>query len=199
MLKATFAGIAILYCAWMIAAASSALGTATYLTELLGDRLAPQLLPSLLFLLACGVSFATGTSWGTMSMLLPLVIGLSFSIGEGRFALGGGHGLMVMSVAAVIEGAIFGDHCSPLASTTILSSISSSADLVDHVRTQLPYGLLALALTLTVGWFPCAFLGWSPWLALGVGCALLLMIVLVFGRRVEPAPVEAPASTAPEP
>lgn len=195
-LVATFAGIAILYCAWMIAAASKELGTATYLTEMLGDKLAPQLLPTLLFLIACGVSFSTGTSWGTMGMLLPLVVGLAFTMGE-RTELGG-HLLVVISIAAVLDGAIFGDHCSPLASTSILSSISCLSDLIDHVRTQLPYGLAALALTVICGLFPATFLGWSPWLSLGVGAAALLMLMLVFGRRVEPARALEPLPPLPQ-
>lgn len=193
---ATFAGIAILYCAWMIAAASKELGTATYLTEMLGDKLAPQLLPTLLFLIACGVSFATGTSWGTMGMLLPLVVGLAFALGE-RTEIGG-HLLVVISIAAVLDGAIFGDHCSPLSSTSILSSIASLSDLIDHVRTQLPYGLAAFALTLVCGLFPTTFLGWSPWASLALGSAALLMLVLVFGRRVEPVRTLDPLAPAPE-
>jgi Na+/H+ antiporter NhaC len=136
-----------------------------------------------------------------MGMLLPLVVGLAFTLGEpsplgGRGSTLGGYSLMVISIAAVIEGAIFGDHCSPLASTTILSSISSAADLIDHVRTQLPYGVVALLVALVTGWFPSTFLGWSPWLSLAVGCAVLLMVVFVFGRKSEPAappPQPAPA------
>ena len=80
---------------------------------------------------------------------------------------------------------------SPLASTSILASIASAADLIDHVRTQLPYGLLALAVTVCAGYFPCTFLGWSPWLSLAVGAAALLMVVFVFGRRTDaPRPVD---------
>jgi Na+/H+ antiporter NhaC len=178
--------IAILYLAWMIGAACESLGTAPYLTELLGDALAPQLLPMLLFLLAAAISFATGTSWGTMSILLPLVVGLAYVLGEQRLPDGtafGGPALMVMSIGAVLEGAIFGDHCSPISDTTILSSTASASDHIDHTRTQMVYALTTMAVALLAGYFPCAMLGWSPWAALAAGAALLVVLVLAFGRQ----------------
>jgi Na+/H+ antiporter NhaC len=188
-LVSTRASIAILYCAWMIGAAGARLGTAEYLTEAVGDALAPLNLPWILFLLACAVSFAIGTSWGTMSILLPLVVGLAYGMGE-RTPLGG-HALMVMSIAAVMEGAVFGDHASPLSSTSILSSMSTASDLIDHVRTQLPYALLALGAATVLGYFPCTHLGWSPWLALAAGAAALLLILRVFGRKADASPDSA--------
>ena len=174
--------VAILYLAWMIGAACDDLGTASYLTELLGDRLAPPLLPTLLFLLSSAIAFATGTSWGTMSILLPLVVGLSWTLGERDPALGG-YTLMLLSIGAVLEGSIFGDHCSPISDTTILSSTACAADHIDHTRTQMGYALTAMAVAITCGYFPCAFLGWSASAALALGVAALLMIVFVFGRK----------------
>ena len=137
------------------------------------------------FLLSAGIAFATGTSWGTMSILLPLVVGLSFNMGA-LIPLGG-HVLMVMSIASVLEGSIFGDHCSPISDTTILSSTACAADHIDHTRTQMAYAFTTMATAIVLGYFPCAFMGWSPWLALPAGCAALLMILLVFGRKT-PAP-----------
>ncbi|MCC7013449.1 MAG: Na+/H+ antiporter NhaC family protein [Planctomycetes bacterium] len=187
-LKNMGVAIAILYFAWAIGDACGALGTAPYLTELLGDRLAPAALPSLLFLLSAGISFATGTSWGTMSILLPLVVGLAYSLGEQTGLQGdsvpiGGQLLMLMSIGAVLEGSIFGDHCSPISDTTILSSTASAADHVDHTRTQMVYALTTMAVALSLGYFPCAFMGWSATTALLAGCGALLMIVFVFGRK----------------
>ncbi len=174
--------VAILYLAWMIGAACDGLGTASYLTELLGDRLAPPLLPTLLFLLSAAIAFATGTSWGTMSILLPLVVGLAFTLGERDPALGG-YTLMLLSIGAVLEGSIFGDHCSPISDTTILSSTACAADHIDHTRTQMGYAFTTMAVAITCGYFPCAFLGWSGPAALALGCSALLMIVFVFGRK----------------
>jgi Na+/H+ antiporter NhaC len=181
--------VAILYLAWMIGAACDVLGTASYLTELLGDRLAPALLPTLLFLLSAAIAFATGTSWGTMSILLPLVVGLAFTLGERDPALGG-YTLMLLSIGAVLEGSIFGDHCSPISDTTILSSTACAADHIDHTRTQMGYALTTMVVAVACGYFPCAFLGWSGPAALASGCAALLMIVFVFGRKSD-SPVQA--------
>ncbi len=173
--------VAILYLAWMIGAACGSLRTATFLSELVGPHLAPAALPTVLFLLSAAIAFATGTSWGTMSILLPLVVGLSFNMGE-LIPLGG-HALLVMSIASVLEGAIFGDHISPISDTTILSSTACAADHIDHTRTQMAYAFTTMAAAVVLGYFPCAFMGWSPWIALPAGCAALLMVLLVFGRK----------------
>lgn len=173
----------ILYLAWMIGAVCSDLGTAPFLAALLGDALDPLFLPSLLFVLAGGVSFATGSSWSTMSILLPLVVGLAFNLGEASDRITGLQ-LMVMSIAAVLSGSIFGDHCSPISDTTVMSSIASASDHIDHVRTQSPYALIVMAVSIVCGYLPCALYGVSPWLALAIGAAAIFAIVFAFGRRV---------------
>jgi len=170
----------ILYLAWMIGSVCAELETATFLTALFGDRLRPELLPALLFLLASLIAFATGSSWSTMMILLPLVVGLAFDLGQGTAV--GGHALMLMSIGAVLEGSIFGDHCSPLSDTTVLSSISSASDHVDHVRTQAPYALVTMAAAMVFGYLPCAFFGLSPFAGLGMAAAFLATLLLVLGR-----------------
>ena len=185
-LRNTGIAVGILYLAWMIGAACESLGTASFLSDLVGPHLAPQALPTVLFLLSAGIAFATGTSWGTMSILLPLVVGLAFSMGE--LVPLGGHGLLILSIAAVLEGSIFGDHCSPISDTTILSSTACAADHLDHTRTQMAYAVTTMAVAIVCGYFPCAFMGWSPWIALPTGCAALLMLLLVFGRKTDPVP-----------
>ncbi len=175
--------IAILYLAWMIGRACGAVGTAPYLSELLGEHLFAPLLPCILFLLGALVAFSTGSSWSTMSILLPLVVGLAFTIGEQSEL--GGHLLMVLSIGAVLEGSIFGDHCSPISDTTVLSSTASASDHIDHVRTQAPYALCAMTVALLVGYVPCAVFGLNPWLALLLSAGVLVLVVRTFGRRVE--------------
>ena len=182
-LRSMGVAVVILYLAWMVAAVCGDLGTASYLTALLGDSMAPGALPMILFLLAGLVSFATGTSWGTMGILLPLVVGLSFTIGESSEV--GGYLLMVMSIGAVLEGSIFGDHCSPISDTTVLSSVACAADHVDHVRTQAPYALITMSMSLAVGYLPCAFLGMSPYIALVLGMVFLTGIVFSFGKKAD--------------
>jgi Na+/H+ antiporter NhaC len=90
----------------------------------------------------------------------------------------------------VLEGSIFGDHCSPISDTTILSSTACAADHIDHTRTQMGYALTTMVVAVACGYFPCAFLGWSGPAALASGCAALLMIVFVFGRKSD-SPVQA--------
>ncbi|MCB9915424.1 MAG: Na+/H+ antiporter NhaC family protein [Planctomycetes bacterium] len=175
--------LAILYLAWMIGAVCGALGTASYLTVMLDNVLYPLALPVILFLLASAISFSTGSSWGTMSILLPLVVGLAFTLGE-RTDIGG-HMLMVLSIGAVLEGSIFGDHCSPISDTTVLSSVASASDHIDHVRTQGPYALLTMCVAIAVGYLPAAAFGLHPFVSLAAGAAVLLGTLFVLGERAE--------------
>ena len=198
-LRAMGIAIAILYLAWMIGAACEELGTAPYLSVVLGGRLSAPLLPTLLFLLAALVAFSTGSSWSTMTILLPLVVGLAFNLGETAGIEGiTGHFLLLISIGAVLEGAIFGDHCSPISDTTVLSSTASASDHIDHVRTQAPYALLTMLVAMVVGYLPCAFFPvWKPWYGFGAGLAVLLAALLLFGRRAEASPeIGAPPSRA---
>ena len=193
--------IVILYLAWMIGAVCDDLGTASYLSMLVSEALPPILLPLLLFVLAAVVAFSTGSSWSTMTILLPIVVGLAYTLGEAGPM--GGLALLVISIGAVLEGAIFGDHCSPISDTTVMSSIASASDHIDHVRTQAPYSVSTMAVALVFGYFPAAFFagpgrGWLPWACLGLGAAVLTAFVLWKGEKVEAAePAPAPAPTAP--
>jgi len=190
-LRSMGVAIAILYLAWMIGAVCRDLGTASYLAVLLGDRLDPLVLPSLLFVLAGVVAFSTGSSWSTMTILLPLVVGLAFGLGETTEL--GGHALMILSIGAVLEGAIFGDHCSPISDTTVMSSVATASDHIDHVRTQAPYAGLAMVVALVAGYLPCAYLGTSPWIGLAAGTLVLAAIVLLLGRSADQPAAEPPA------
>jgi Na+/H+ antiporter NhaC len=94
--------------------------------------------------------------------------------------------MTLLATAALFEGALFGRHASPFSNNTIVASIATAGDHADHARTQLGYAIVVMLVTLCIGYFPCGFLGWSPWLALAVGCGTLLMIVFVFGRKTGP-------------
>ncbi|MCP3916558.1 MAG: Na+/H+ antiporter NhaC family protein [bacterium] len=177
--------IVILYLAWMIGAVCGDLGTASYLSVLLQEHLPAILLPVILFGLSGLVAFSTGSSWSTMTILLPLVVGLAYQLGEGHEI--GGALLVVISIGAVLEGAIFGDHCSPISDTTVMSSIASASDHIDHVRTQMPYAITTMLVALVVGYFPAAFLGMNPFISLALGVAVLAGIVLIYGKRPEQA------------
>ena len=177
--------LAILYLAWMIGAVCGRLGTAQYLTVLLDNMLYPLALPVILFMLAGAIAFSTGSSWSTMSILLPLVVGLAFTLGE-RTDIGG-EMLMILSIGAVLEGSIFGDHCSPISDTTVLSSVASASDHIDHVRTQGPYAFLTMLVAIVAGYLPAAAFGLHPGLSLVGGVLVLWIGLRVLGERVDEA------------
>ena len=176
--------LVILFEAWMIGSLCGDLGTADYLVALTSGVVAPLWLPALLFVAAALVSFSTGTSWGTMSILLPNVVALAAAVGADSPL--GSTGMVIVCIGAVLDGSIFGDHCSPISDTTVLSSVASACDHVDHVRTQLPYALAVAAVALGVGYLGrTAFAAWSFPLAALVAASLLGGLLLVAGRRPE--------------
>ena len=167
----------VLILAWSLTGVIKQLGTARWLSGVLSGTLPPALLPGLIFLLGSVISFASGTSYGTMGILMPLAIPLAHALGKGD------PGLTTMAAGAVLTGAIFGDHCSPISDTTILSSTGAASDHMDHTRTQLPYALTAAGVALFLGYIPAGF-GISPWLLLPVSTAVLLVGLRLFGKRV---------------
>jgi Na+/H+ antiporter NhaC len=178
--------VVLLFEAWMIGAVCRDLATADYLIALLSPWLPPILLPLLLFAVASVVSFATGSSWSTMSILLPNVVALAASLGEQTQL--GVVGMVAISIGAVLDGAIFGDHCSPISDTTVLSSVASGSDHLDHVRTQAPYAFVTAALAVTCGYLPSVlFAWWSFPLALACGLALVVALLVGVGRRLPDA------------
>lgn len=181
--------IVILVLAWSLGAVTESLGTAQFLSELLSERLPVVALPVSVFLVAATVAFATGASWGTMAIMFPLVIPLASAMGAvADPAQGSAYHLLLAVVGAVMGGALFGDHSSPISDTTILSSMASGCDHADHVRTQLPYALLAAVTASLVGALPAGF-GVSPWISLVVGGAVVLGLVRLLGRRIVPTKV----------
>ena len=173
--------IIILLEAWMIGQVCQDISTADYLVALTAGAVTAVWLPVLLFTVACLVSFATGTSWGTMSILLPNVVALAAAVGATHPI--GSLGLVLVCLGAVLEGSIFGDHCSPISDTTVLSSVSAASDHIDHVRTQAPYALVAALFAIGVGYLPTLLLErWSLVAALASGLGLWTALLWVFGR-----------------
>jgi len=173
--------------AWSLGAVTQEIGTAQYLTQILSDRVALQLLPVLVFLTSAAMSFATGTSWGTMAILLPLVIPLTVALGGDAGFSGGSHYTVLLGViSSVLAGSIFGDHCSPISDTTVLSSTASACDHVDHVRTQLPYAVLVGLVAMLLGSLPSAF-GVPAWICLVAGAVAVGAVIRFYGKPVEEA------------
>ncbi len=180
--KALVITAVILILAWTLSAVMKELGTATYLVSILSDTTPQFILPTVIFVLGSIISFSTGTSYGTMGILMPLTIPLASAIGihtglEGTDL----HSYIVLNVGAVLTGAIFGDHCSPISDTSILSSMASSCHHMDHISTQLPYALFVGFIAITCGYLPAAF-GVSVYILLPVGLAVIYAVIRFYGK-----------------
>jgi Na+/H+ antiporter NhaC len=184
-LKSMLLAVVILTLAWSIGMVTEELRTADYLVQVLREVLDPRWIPVLTFIIAALTAFATGTSWGTMAILMPIVIPLSYALGVDA-GLDVPHKAIILygTVSSVLAGAVFGDHCSPISDTTILSSMASACDHIDHVRTQLPYALVVAFIGMLVGDIPTAY-GVSPWISLLFGIAVVFGIVYFFGKKIE--------------
>ena len=137
-------------------------------------------MPLFTFAVAAAMSFATGTSWGAMGILIPIILPLAFSLGA--YEVGGGI-LFFLTAAAILDGAIFGDHCSPISDTTVLTSISTGCDHIAHVKTQLLYALTTMALSGILGYLAVA--GSMPlWLFYVLFPLASFAILMLIGRRV---------------
>jgi Na+/H+ antiporter NhaC len=159
--------------------------TGKFLGDLIGSSIAPWLLPTIIFVLASFVSLATGTSYGTMGILLPMVVPLVFGILAGRGPpVSPADPILLASIGGVLAGAIFGDHCSPISDTTILSSQASGCEHTAHVRTQMPYALLVATIAIVFGTLPVG-LGVPVWLLLPIGVVAMVVALWALGRPVE--------------
>ncbi|QDG53368.1 Na+/H+ antiporter NhaC family protein [Persicimonas caeni] len=186
-IPAMWLAVAILVLAWSIQGVCSDLGTSIYLVGAVHDLITPAMLPILTFLLASVIAFATGTSWGTMGILLPAIIPLAYYMTDG---VAGGSIILMLCFGAVLDGAIFGDHCSPISDTTVMSSIASSVDHIDHVRTQFPYAATVMLVAASLGYVGVA-VGLPVVLAHVLGLGALAAILFVVGKEVRPSDTAA--------
>ncbi len=184
-MKSLMAAMVVLVLAWSIGRICADMGTANFVVGMLSDTLDPRLLPALIFVLAGATAFATGTSWATMAILIPLAVPTAVGVAQAAgFDAAAAHRILLGSVSSVLAGALFGDHCSPISDTTVLSSMASGCDHVDHVRTQLPYALSVAVVALVVGYVPVGF-GLSPWIGLLLGVVVLYGFLRLIGRRAD--------------
>jgi Na+/H+ antiporter NhaC len=170
-----FAAI-ILVLAWALGGVCRDLDTAGFLIGAIGDWISPVWIPALVFTLAALVSFATGTSWGTMAILFPLVVPLAHQVAPGQEAI------LLGTVSSILAGSVWGDHCSPISDTTVLSSMATSCDHMDHVRTQLPYALLVGLVSLACAEVPVAAGWYGPWVGLLVGALVMIAAFELLSR-----------------
>ena len=186
----TFLAMIILVLSWAMAEISSELHTADFLIASLGDRLPMGVLPTMVFVLAAFTAFSTGSSWGAMGILLPLVLPLSWAVLGARDSADPEHlYILYASVSCVLAGAVWGDHCSPISDTTVMSSLSAGCDHIEHVRTQMPYALLVGVASIVLGTLPVSF-GMPWWLGFLLGAGLLVLTLRWLGQVVDP-PSEA--------
>lgn len=164
----------ILILAWSLGTITNELGTANYIVGLAEGNIASFIIPFVIFLIASFIAFTTGTSWGTVAILMPLAVPLAYSLGAE----------LLPTIGAVLTGGVFGDHCSPISDTTIMSSTASGSDHIDHVKTQIPYALLGAVTAGIIGFIP-AGLGISAFISLPVGILAMYLFIKYFGRTVE--------------
>ena len=163
------------------------LQTAPYLISVLGESLSPYTLPAIVFLLAGVTAFASGSSWGVMAILMPLVVPLCWAVLQSNGIADAEHMHILYScIACVLTGAVWADHCSPISDTTVLSSLATGCDHMDHVRTQLPYAFIGGVVAVSLGVLPAGF--GIPWYLLLPTCAVVLVVVHRFlGKPVDAA------------
>jgi Na+/H+ antiporter NhaC len=183
--KTMLTAIIILVLAWSLALITEHMHTADFISRsLIEFNISPYFVPTLTFILGALVAFSTGSSWGTMAILYPLILPASWMIAE-KFNLDYESSLSIFHnvVASVLAGSVLGDHCSPISDTTILSSLASSCNHIDHVRTQLPYALTVGSVAILSGVLPAAF-GVPSYILFPTGIVLMILIVKFTGKRV---------------
>lgn len=184
--KTMLPAIMILTLAWSVALITEHMHTADFISGLLMDAsVSPFLIPVMTFVAAALVSFSTGSSWGTMAILYPLILPMGWLLAENS-GLDYDTTLSIFHniAAAVLTGSVLGDHCSPISDTTILSSLATSCPHIEHVRTQLPYALTTGAVAIFLGTLPASY-GISPWILFPVGIGGLYIIIHFFGKAPE--------------
>jgi Na+/H+ antiporter NhaC len=166
--------ILILTFAWSLKAMTDNLGAAQYVYNMVNGS-AKELqgfLPCIIFLIAVGLAFSTGTSWGTFGILIPIVVDCFQNVD---------HTMMIIAISACMAGAVCGDHCSPISDTTIMSSAGAQCRHINHVATQLPYALTAAAIS-----FVCYLIAGfvhNPWVPLAAGLVFIFVLLYVLKRN----------------
>jgi len=189
-LRSMLLAVIILTLAWAIGNITQDMKTADYIISIISDTINPRLLPVIVFLVCALTSFATGTSWGTMAIMMPIVIPLAHSVSVLNHYGPADYDIILHGViSSVLAGCVFGDHCSPISDTTILSSMASSCDHIEHVRTQLPYAVVTAIFCMLIGDIPTAW-GFSPYLSIVIISAVLITVLYLFGKPVKYKPAE---------
>ena len=186
-LKSMLIAMIILVLAWALSSITDVLHTADFLISALGEWLSPGIVPALVFILAAATAFATGSSWGTMGILMPLVLPLAWAVleADGLHTEAEHYHIIYSAASAVLAGSVWGDHSAPpISDTTILSSMASGCDHIEHVRTQLPYAFTVGIVAVLFGTLPAGF-GFPWWLSVIIGLAVLSVGIRLFGKKLD--------------
>ena len=184
-LKFMVMGMLVLILAWALADISKELHTADFIVASLGETIPMSILPATIFIIAAVTAFGTGSSWGVMAILMPLVIPLCWAVMENNGGAGPeNYHILYSTIACVLTGSVWADHCSPISDTTILTSMASGCELMEHVRTQLPYAIIAGIVALVLCTIPAGF-GLPWWVLLGLGATSLALFIKTFGKSID--------------
>lgn len=181
--KTMLTAMIILVLAWSLSEITVDLHTADFLTNSISGSFSPYALPLTTFILAALVSFSTGSSWGTMAILYPMMMPLSWSICTAE-GLDSEHTLMIFYnvISCVLAGSVLGDHCSPISDTTILSSLASSCNHIEHVRSQMPYAVTVGIISILLGTIPATY-GLPFLISLPLGIIVMYLVIRRFGKE----------------
>lgn len=183
--KTMLPALIILALAWSLGTITEELNTATFLTSTLQDSLPPEFMPGVIFILAGAIAFSTGSSWSTMAILYPIAIPATWAI-----CMANGYDntaalpILYNVIATVLAASVFGDHCSPISDTTILSSLASDCNHIDHVRTQLPYALTVGSVSIALGYISIV-VGLPAIFNFLIGLIVLFLIVRFVGKVID--------------
>ncbi len=187
--KTMLPAIIILTLAWALAITTDQLHTADFLSSALQDNIHPYAVPGLIFILSAAIAFSTGSSWSTMAILYPIAIPTTWAICNSYgFSPEASFEILLCSISTVLAASVLGDHCSPISDTTILTSLATDCNHIDHVKTQLPYALtvglvsiigITVATILGGGWLVCL-------LILLISMGILVLLVLKLGKKIPP-------------
>jgi Na+/H+ antiporter NhaC len=183
--KSMFNAVLILILAWSLALLTQHMHTADFITGgLKAFEVSPYMMPALTFIFSAIISFSTGSSWGTMAIIYPLIMPAAWALSmHNSLPHDAALPLLFNVVSAVLAGSVLGDHCSPISDTTILSSLASSCNHIVHVLTQMPYALTVGGVSLLIGSIPSAY-NVPLWIIYPVSIALIYLVIVKFGKKV---------------
>lgn len=174
----------ILILAWSLGMITEDLGTDLFLTDMIGSHVSPYMLSALIFIASALISFATGSSWGTMALLYPMMLPMVYlSSTQAGLSHAESMRIFYMAISAVLGGSVFGDHCSPISDTTIMSSMSSQCNHIQHVRTQMPYAITVAVVSILFGYIAISHLNISPLWVIGLAVVVFYLLIKFYAKK----------------